>query len=176
MYWSPSSKTALAESELEYDPQHKSSSLYLKLALQKPLPPFFNVDNDVPVYIVVWTTTPWTLPANQAVCFDGNKCYSLTQTSHNGTQQYWIVASELLENLRQKWSTPLETVSEFQGSAILFSAKNDSSTYRLKRECFKGYPVHPSGTQDGTAAPIGRQSRDDDQRHRVRSYGSRSRS
>ena len=121
VYWSPSSKTALAESELEYDPQHKSPSLYLKLALQKPLLPFLKVDDDVPVYIVVWTTTPWTLPANQAVCFDGNKNYSLTQTSHHGTKQYWIVASELVEILRQKWSTSLETVSEFQGSAKNFS-------------------------------------------------------
>lgn len=72
VYWSPSSKSALAEAELSYNDSHKSYTVYVKFPA--------NMDNlssglssvvdalkthkDEPLYFAIWTTTPWTLPAN----------------------------------------------------------------------------------------------------------------
>ncbi|VDP32046.1 unnamed protein product [Echinostoma caproni] len=56
-------RTALAESELEYNTEHVSKSLYFKVHLINATGRLFPVDQ---VYAVIWTTTPWTLPANEA--------------------------------------------------------------------------------------------------------------
>ncbi|KAF2756253.1 isoleucyl-tRNA synthetase [Pseudovirgaria hyperparasitica] len=69
VHWSPSSRTALAEAELEYDDNRKSSAAYIKFPVTK-----FPVQLDSAGILegkllsaVIWTTTPWTLPANQAI-------------------------------------------------------------------------------------------------------------
>lgn len=56
IYWSPSSKTALAESELEYEHSYKSRSIFYSYPLTSP--------NFSDCEALVWTTTPWTIPAN----------------------------------------------------------------------------------------------------------------
>ena len=65
VYWSPSSRTALAEAELEYDERHVSTAAYVKFRLAAA-GPLGAVVKD-PLFAVVWTTTPWTLPANKAI-------------------------------------------------------------------------------------------------------------
>ena len=70
IHWCCSCATALAEAEVEYA-QHKSLSIYVK----------FPVNNKAHTYVVIWTTTPWTLPANLAVCFNESLSYSEYQTS-----------------------------------------------------------------------------------------------
>ena len=65
VYWSPSSESALAEAEIEYH-DNKSHQLFLlnfKLIDGKGV-----LDNDT--YFVIWTTTPWTIPANLAICLN----------------------------------------------------------------------------------------------------------
>lgn len=72
VHWSPSSKSALAEAELEYVEDHKSFPVYVKFQVSgEQMTPGLagaveNVRNgkDEPVHLVIWTTTPWTLPAN----------------------------------------------------------------------------------------------------------------
>ena len=64
--WSPSSQTALAEAELEYPENHISKSVYVKFNLQENLKEIENVS------LLIWTTTPWTLPANKAVSVNKN--------------------------------------------------------------------------------------------------------
>lgn len=67
VYYSPSSKTALAEAELEYDDDHVSLAAFVKFkadaAALLSSKGFDAASN--PVYLVAWTTTPWTLPANK---------------------------------------------------------------------------------------------------------------
>ena len=53
-------RTALAEAELEYNPHHVSRAAHVRLRLER-----HSLDTDRPAYLLVWTTTPWTLPANQ---------------------------------------------------------------------------------------------------------------
>lgn len=79
--WSPSSRTALAEAELEYPDNHKSKSIYVSMPIK-----------DVPegcdaalaealkgAALSVWTTTPWTIPANLAVAVNEILQYSVVQ-------------------------------------------------------------------------------------------------
>ncbi len=62
IHWCPSCETALAEAEVEYA-NHTSPSVFVKFEALKPLPGLSGK-----VSYVIWTTTPWTLPANRAVC------------------------------------------------------------------------------------------------------------
>jgi isoleucyl-tRNA synthetase len=62
IYWCPDCQTALAEAEVEYA-DHTSPSIYVKFPAVSPIP---GVEG--PASFVIWTTTPWTLPANLAIC------------------------------------------------------------------------------------------------------------
>ncbi len=72
VFWCPHCVTALAEAEVEYE-AHTSPSIYVKFPLreetQKILKNKFALKEDKPIYILIWTTTPWTLPANLALAF-----------------------------------------------------------------------------------------------------------
>uniref|UniRef100_A0A803YDP5 isoleucine--tRNA ligase n=1 Tax=Meleagris gallopavo TaxID=9103 RepID=A0A803YDP5_MELGA len=79
VFWSPSAKTALAEAELEYNEQHVSRSVYMKFPLLKSPPKLASViDGSSPTSVLVWTTQPWTVPANQAVCYMPDAEYYLS--------------------------------------------------------------------------------------------------
>ncbi|KAI1100518.1 isoleucyl-tRNA synthetase [Jackrogersella minutella] len=72
VYWSPSSKTALAEAELEYRDDHISNSAWIRFPISdewRTLPQFQAIQGKIEgqLYAVIWTTTPWTLPANRAI-------------------------------------------------------------------------------------------------------------
>lgn len=70
IYWCASCETALAEAEVEYE-NHRSDSVYVKFSAVAPVP---GVDG--PVSYVIWTTTPWTLPANLAIAVNPSFEYS----------------------------------------------------------------------------------------------------
>ncbi len=70
IYWCPSCQTALAEAEVEYA-DRTSPSIYVKFPAVDALP---GVEG--PVHFVIWTTTPWTLPANLAICLHPEFEYS----------------------------------------------------------------------------------------------------
>ncbi|MEO6034937.1 MAG: isoleucine--tRNA ligase [Verrucomicrobiota bacterium] len=92
VYWSIPCRTALAEAEVEYH-DHVSQSVFVK----------FPVVGKPGTNIVIWTTTPWTLPANLAVAYNSTFSYSLIRT---GDETY-IVATLLLANVAEKcgWQT-----------------------------------------------------------------------
>ena len=87
VYWSIPARTALAEAEVEYQ-DHVSQSCFVK----------FPVAGRPGVNIVIWTTTPWTLPANLAVAYNSTFSYSLVQV---GEAQF-IVSALLLATVAQK--------------------------------------------------------------------------
>jgi isoleucyl-tRNA synthetase len=66
VHWCASCVTALAEAEVEYD-EIASPSIHVAFPLVPPFPAPLAALGDVPVALVIWTTTPWTLPANLAV-------------------------------------------------------------------------------------------------------------
>jgi isoleucyl-tRNA synthetase len=93
VYWCASCVTALAEAEVEYE-DHTSSSIYVKFAVQDPKGKFA-VDPGNGPYFVIWTTTPWTLPANLAIAVHPNLLYRRVKTP-NGEL---ILNQELVERV-----------------------------------------------------------------------------
>ena len=67
IHWCSSCVTALAEAEVEYE-DHTSPSIFVKFPYQDELPEGFDELAEKPLSFVIWTTTPWTIPANLAVC------------------------------------------------------------------------------------------------------------
>lgn len=84
--WCITCKTALAQAEIEYH-DHVSPSIYVKLRMK-----------DADEYIVIWTTTPWTLPANTGVAVHPEETY--VKLKVNG--EVWIVAERLLEQFAKE--------------------------------------------------------------------------
>ena len=82
VYWSPSSGSALAEAELEYNPQHVSQAVYVTFPLNFPTHVFPEFSE---VKAVVWTTTPWTLPFNQAICFNPDIKYAFLKCPNSSS-------------------------------------------------------------------------------------------
>ena len=78
VYWCASCVTALAEAEVEYE-EHTSASIYVKFAVKDPKG-LFPIDPVAGTFFVIWTTTPWTLPANQAIAVHPNFIYRHVQT------------------------------------------------------------------------------------------------
>src|ERR1041385_1000565 len=87
VYWSIPCRTALAEAEVEYN-EHISTSIYVKC----------QVVGEPNTFIVIWTTTPWTLPANLAVAYNSTFSYSLVHA--NG--ESYIVSTMLLSSIAEK--------------------------------------------------------------------------
>ncbi|CEP61967.1 isoleucine--tRNA ligase ISM1 LALA0_S04e04698g [Lachancea lanzarotensis] len=81
VYWGTETKTALAESELEYKEDHISTSAYVRLPLISESVSFlqkqFSLSSEKGIDVVIWTTTPWTMFANQAICFNQNLEYGI---------------------------------------------------------------------------------------------------
>ena len=66
VYWSIPFETALAEAEIDYQP-HVSPSIWVKFAVPATEAAKFGLPSDKPLFVVIWTTTPWTIPANLAI-------------------------------------------------------------------------------------------------------------
>jgi isoleucyl-tRNA synthetase len=87
VYWSPSSGTALAEAELEYDENHKSTAAFVRFpisSLSEKLQSLPGIDSKN-LGAVIWTTTPWTLPANQAIAVHNYLEYSIVTLADDPT-------------------------------------------------------------------------------------------
>jgi isoleucyl-tRNA synthetase len=78
VYWCASCVTALAEAEVEYE-DHTSPSIYVKFPVKDPAGPF-PINPLTGTFFVIWTTTPWTLPANQAIAVHPKFIYRLVKT------------------------------------------------------------------------------------------------
>ncbi len=93
IYWCPSCRTALAEAEVEYH-DHTSPSIYVKFSLTDESLAKYPELKGSSASILIWTTTPWTLPANLAITLHPEFPYVAVQ-AHD---EVWIVAEGLLEN------------------------------------------------------------------------------
>ena len=79
VHWCPSCVTALAEAEVEYD-DHTSPSIFVKFPFVDQLPAELANLAGQPLSFVIWTTTPWTIPANLAVCLHPELPYVVIET------------------------------------------------------------------------------------------------
>ncbi|MFS0688165.1 isoleucine--tRNA ligase [Sporosarcina sp. 179-K 8C2 HS] len=109
VYWSPSSESALAEAEIEYKDK-KSPSIYVAFPIKDGLGV---VDEDV--RIVIWTTTPWTIPANLGISVHPEFVYAIVNVEGNK----FLMAKDLVEFVAKEigWES-YEVVSEVKGSDL----------------------------------------------------------
>ena len=109
VYWSPSSESALAEAEVEYH-DVKSPTIFVKFAVKdgKGI-----LDTDTS--FVIWTTTPWTIPANLAICLNPDYTYALVQSEKGKL----LVLEELVDSLWEKFGLQQkEILQRFSGKEL----------------------------------------------------------
>jgi isoleucyl-tRNA synthetase len=97
VYWCSTCTTALAEAEVEYH-DHKSPSIYVKFKANSDLS---EVDSSLAgegVYFVIWTTTPWTLPANLAIALHPEFRYAAVEVEG----EVWVLAKDLVERVMEE--------------------------------------------------------------------------
>ncbi|XP_041988643.1 isoleucine--tRNA ligase, mitochondrial [Aricia agestis] len=117
VYWSPSSKTALAEAELEYDPQFKSTEAYVKFSIKKLSDDLKNLAKGKQISALIWTTTPWTLVANKAIAYNPEMKYCfVTISSRPG--EVFVVAKDEIENLEKVLGAEIVVSAEFNGQKL----------------------------------------------------------
>src|SRR5574344_1947824 len=111
VYWSPSSESALAEAEIEYH-DRTDDSIFVAFEVIEGNKCVDNGD-----HLVIWTTTPWTIPGNTGVYLGGDFEYSRVEV--NG--QKYVVASQLVDSLAKEFGwTDYKVVNTFLGSEIEF--------------------------------------------------------
>ncbi|AZV46391.1 isoleucine--tRNA ligase [Nautilia sp. PV-1] len=107
VFWCMHDKTALAEAEVEYEDK-EDYSIYVAFPLSNEAKSKLGIDN---ASIVIWTTTPWTLPANMGIALNPEERYVLSEDGK-------IVAKELYENLKEAEVVSGEIVKEFDASEL----------------------------------------------------------
>ena len=116
VFWSTVEKTALADAEVEYK-DHTSNTIFVAFKVKKTTKDFLKDSN-----IIIWTTTPWTIPANRALAFNNNIEYSLVEISdlENFKEKKIVVASNLLESIVKSCSIEeIKVLKTFSGSEFV---------------------------------------------------------
>lgn len=109
VYWSWSSESALAEAEVDYKDITSQTAFYGERVKDgKGV-----LDNDT--YFLVWTTTPWTIPASEGIVVGADFDYSLF--THDDDPKKYVVASDLVEKLSEKfgWHN-VQTLKTYKGA------------------------------------------------------------
>ncbi|MDQ0350539.1 isoleucyl-tRNA synthetase [Alkalibacillus filiformis] len=109
VYWSPSSESALAEAEIEYQDK-RSPSIYVAFDVKET-----NGVLEGDEKFVIWTTTPWTIPANLAIALHPEVTYAVVSTE----QGKFIIAEDLLGEVSEKadWENP-SVVKTYKGEEL----------------------------------------------------------
>ncbi len=115
VYWSIPFETALAEAEIEYK-DHVSPSIWVKFAVPAAEATKFGLPYDKPLFVVIWTTTPWTIPANLAIAVHPEVEYVVADL---GAQRI-LVAEPLLGSVLKaaKFEPAPEIVLKLRGDRL----------------------------------------------------------
>ncbi len=120
VYWSVAGASALAETEVEYQDK-LSLAIDVRYLAVNPhaVAAAFGVQTDATVAVVIWTTTPWTLPASQAVCLHVNVDYSLVRYQRDGHYEYLVLADSLCDSAMQRYSiADYQVMGSSKGAAL----------------------------------------------------------
>lgn len=122
VYWCTSCTTALAEAEVEYD-NHTSTSVFVKFPMKDEFKAKFDAEGEK-LSAVIWTTTPWTLPANLGIAANAELEYSvikITETCNKNLEvgEMIILATDLIESLAEQFHIhKYDTVKVFRGTEL----------------------------------------------------------
>ncbi len=121
VHWSIANRTALAEAELEYE-DRTDTSVYVLFQVKQPeaLGRVMGLPADAePASLMIWTTTPWTLPANLAVAVNPTHAYGLYQFTKAGHRVRAVLATRLAEKvLAMAGATDVQTLGQCTGQAL----------------------------------------------------------
>ena len=114
VYWCASCKTALAEAEVEYG-DHSTPSIYVRFPMISDISPIRPKLAGEKVSVVIWTTTPWTIPPNQAIALHNDFVYVAVKVDG----EVLILAKELLNYCMDAFGyKKYEIIDEFPGSVL----------------------------------------------------------
>ena len=122
VHWCVDCGSALAEAEVEYeDVNSPAIDVGFKVVDKRHLARLFGVDEvyldmNAEFFAIIWTTTPWTLPANQAICVNAKLEYAIVSTSKG----YIIVAKDLIKKTLNRYALNdgAELVAECSGASL----------------------------------------------------------
>ncbi len=97
VHWCPTCKTALAEAEVKYE-NHRSPSVYVRFKMVSEIGKVLPALQGKTVHVIIWTTTPWTIPANLAIALHPDFTYVAAEV--NG--DVYLLAEALLETVMEK--------------------------------------------------------------------------
>ncbi|AIY40395.1 Isoleucyl-tRNA synthetase [Collimonas arenae] len=154
--------SALAEAEVEYqDKRDPSIDVGFPFAESEKLAAAFGLPS-LPTdkgYVVIWTTTPWTIPSNQALNVHPEIDYALVQTTRNGEPLLLILAQDLVEDSLQRFGLEGKVIASCKGEALsLINFKHpladmDPGYNRLSPVYLGDYVTTESGTGIVHSAP-----------------------
>ena len=118
VHWCQDCGSSLAEAEVEYiDKKSRSVDVEFKVDKEclKNLHDAFNIKDIVDISFVIWTTTPWTLPSNVAVCINPEIEYSLITLN----KKFYVIASEMINQCMERWNTECKKISSVMGEKLI---------------------------------------------------------
>ncbi len=121
VHWCTECRSSLAEAEVEYK-NKTSPSIDVKFTVVDETT-FLSKFNQLnlgkgEVSVIIWTTTPWTLPANEAVALASDEDYVIAQVDFNNKAERWVVAKELVSELSKKYNVTYEILAEIKGQVL----------------------------------------------------------
>ncbi|MDA9805559.1 isoleucine--tRNA ligase [Gammaproteobacteria bacterium] len=117
VHWCQDCRSSLAEAEVEYqDKVSKSIDVAFKIDDEslKEVKNIFGFQGGESISFIIWTTTPWTIPSNVAVCINPELNYSLIQIKNS----YYVIADLLFDSCVERWSVDALKVSTTKGSNL----------------------------------------------------------
>jgi isoleucyl-tRNA synthetase len=144
--WSWGAETALAEAEVEYKDDHQSPTIYVALKIITT-----NFSNAKDASLIIWTTTPWTIPGNLGVCLSKDIDYAIYQTEKFGKI---IIAKELEASFIKETEIELTQIGDvFKGKELADSVAKHPLFNRESKVIFGSHVTTEAGTGCVHTAP-----------------------
>lgn len=149
IYWCCDCRTALAEAEVEYE-DHTSPSIYVRFPMaDKNFKKIADVDVSK-LFILIWTTTPWTIPDNMGVAVHADFDYVLVEVSGD----YYVLAEGLLEECKDKFNwDEVKTLATFKGADLEGLEAKHPIYDRISKVVLADYVTLETGTGCVHTAP-----------------------
>ena len=117
VHWCQESGSSLAEAEVEYiDKTSKAIDVAFKVdhSSLKKVKDLFNAEDSDEISFVIWTTTPWTIPSNVAVCINPKYKYSLIKMNN----KFYVISFEMIDQCSKRWKQTFDVISTIQGKKL----------------------------------------------------------
>ena len=118
VHWCQESGSSLAEAEVEYiDKTSKAIDVAFKVddSSLKKVKDLFRSGDLNEIFFVIWTTTPWTIPSNVAVCINPEFEYSLISMQN----KFYVIAFEMIDQCSKRWKQKFDVISTIKGNKLI---------------------------------------------------------